>query len=44
MGERDTGSVEVMGSSPTVSTRIRSVELGFIRNMFALAIEFEVSH
>ena len=32
------------GSNPFRSTRIRSVELGFIRNMFALAIEFEVSH
>ena len=30
------------GSTPLSSTRIRSVELGFLRNMFALAIEIEV--
>ena len=30
------------GSIPARSTRIRSVELGFLRNMFALAIEIEV--
>ena len=31
------------GSIPGRSTRVRSVELGFLRNMFALAIEYEVS-
>ena len=43
LGAHNTGSVGVTGSNPVCSTRIRSVELGFIRNMFALAIEIEVN-
>ena len=37
------GSFSDRGSTPLCSTRIRSVELGFNRNMFALAIEIEVN-
>ena len=42
-GESPEETLSDRGSTPLASTRIRSVELGFIRNMFALAIEIEVN-